>query len=431
MQKKKFIFILSNIYESINGVSNKYINFINFLINAKKNMNLNFNIEVVIITTFKNNDLLLDIKKKYKDSYNYSIIRTNGMTLPFYKDIKVPILTNKLLNEQVTEGDEYIIFNGEFIWLYELLKNFKKSHKSIKIYPSWHTDYLFYSEKVYSKFNLGIINMSTFLNYLNFYLESKIFNGIIVTGEHNKKQFLPYTDNIFNANEINLEIFNNIKNDKYNCDLFNIIYTGRISQEKNIEEFLDCCLELHNKNYNIIINIIGDGPYLNNLKDIIPFKFQKIESKIIFFGNLDQIEINKIYQILDNRIFLFTSMSETFGKTPMEACATGIPIFIKSSSAADNIYINKKNAFIFNTIPEFITLFEYFIKLDKYEKELFTYDSQTNIKKYEQNNIFKTWLEFLLEERIHKDKIKINFYDIFTFHGISSLINCSSNIMID
>ena len=32
---------------------------------------------------------------------------------------------------------------------------------------------------------------------------------------------------------------------------------------------------------------------------------------------------------------------------------------------------------------------------------------------------------------ITKDKIKINFYDIFTFHGISSLINCSSNIMSD
>jgi len=429
MQKKKIIFILSNIYESINGVSNKYINFIDFLINSKKNLDIN--IEIILITTFKNNELLITIKKKYKENYNFSIIKTNGITLPFYKDIKVPIINNKLLNEQITEGNELIIFNGEFIWLYELLKKQKNKNKFLKIYPSWHTDYLFYSEKVYSKFNLNLINMSSFLNYLNYYLESKIFNGIIVTGEQNKKQFLPYTDNIFNANEINLEIFNNIKNDRYNNDVFNIIYTGRISKEKNIEEFLDCCLELHNKKYNIIINIIGDGPYLNNIKDIIPFKFQKIESKIIFFGNLDQAEINKIYQQLDNRIFLFTSMSETFGKTPMEAGATGIPIFIKSSSAADNIYINKKNAFVFDTIQEFIILFEYFIKLDNYEKQLFAFDSFNNIKKYEQLNIFKNWLEFLIEERINKDKIKINLFDIFTFHGISSLINCSSNIMSD
>ena len=414
----KIIFILPNIYESVNGVSTKYIKFINYL---SKMYNIS------LFTTFIKNENFIKINEFNSFNKNLNIIKTNGLSVPFYKEIKIPIINEKKLKEEIKNDNVIIIFNGEFIWIYDLLVSIKKKYKNIKIYPTMHTDYIFYAEKIYK-----IYNISGTLSYLDHHLEKKNFNGIIVTGDKMKDKYNNFTENIFNANEIDLDIFNNTKIDNYNNnEVYNIFFCGRISKEKNIVEVLDCCLEISDK-YNFILNIIGDGPFLLNLKDIIEIEYKKIKNKIIFHGNKEQHEINNLYQLMDNRIFLFSSMSETFGKTPMEACATGIPIFIKKSDITCSLYVNKKNAFIFNDKNHFFELFEYFISLDILEKQIFITNSVNNIKRYDQNIIFADWMNFLINGNLNKDKPKkINLLDIFTFHGISKFINCSGSILGD
>lgn len=414
MSNKKIIFILPNIYECVNGVSTKYIKFIEYL----KKLSYNY----VLFTTFKNND----IYNKVLNEFKINIIKTSGMTIPFYKDIKIPILSKENLKNEI-KGDEIIVFNGEFIWLYSILKKFKNKYKNLKIYPTMHTDYIFYNEVFYKTYSIKSI-----INFLNISLENKNFDGIIVTGESMKEKYKDFTNNIFNANEVNLDIFNNVKKDDYISDYFNVIYCGRISKEKNIDEMLDCCLEMKKK-YNIIIHFIGNGPYLDNLQNIIDIEYKDIKSKIIFHGNKSPEEINKLYQILDNRIFLFTSISETFGKTPMEAGATGIPIFLKKCEVNELLYINKKNAFIFDNKKDFIDQFSYFLDMNKLEKEIFISNSIENIKKYDQNMIFEDWIYFLMNGCVNKNKNKVNItiLDLFTFHSISKLINCTGHIISD
>ena len=86
----KIIFILPNIYESTNGVSTKYIKFIDFLKLSSHNF--------ILFTTFKNNESYTKILK----DQNIKIIKTNGINIPFYKEIKIPILNkNALLDEQI------------------------------------------------------------------------------------------------------------------------------------------------------------------------------------------------------------------------------------------------------------------------------------------------------------------------------------------
>jgi glycosyltransferase involved in cell wall biosynthesis len=420
MNNPKIIFILSNIYEIANGVSTKYITFIEYLL--KNNYN------VLLFTTFKN---IENYQNCQKDN-NLKIIKTKGLIIPFYNTIKIPIIKESKLKEHITEGNEIVIFNGEFIWLYETLYKIKKKYLNIKLYPNMHTDYIYYGNEVYSKFKFYNFKFdyTSLLSYLDNYLEKKIFNGIIVTGEKLKDKYSLLTNSVFNANEINLDTFNNIKKDDYDGNFYNIIYCGRISKEKNIEEIIDCCQMLNDK-YNYYLNIIGDGPYLDTLKTIIELEYSKIKSKIIFHGNKDQKSINSLYQSMENRIFLFTSISETFGKTPMEAGATGIPIFIKKCDITDILYINKKNAMIFDNKNDFFELFVYFSEMDKFEKDLFISNSIDNIKKYDQNIIFKDWIQFLIEGKVLKKHSVVNFYDMFTFHGITKFINCSGSIIAD
>ena len=80
---------------------------------------------------------------------------------------------------------------------------------------------------------------------------------------------------------------------------------------------------------------------------------------------------------------------------------------------------------------DFFELFVYFSEMDKFEKDLFISNSIDNIKKYDQNIIFKDWIQFLIEGKVLKKHSVVNFYDMFTFHGITKFINCSGSIIAD
>ena len=124
-------------------------------------------------------------------------------------------------------------------------------------------------------------------------------------------------------------------------------------------------------------------------------------------------------------------MSETFGKTPMEAGATGIPIFIKKNDISELLYINKKNAFIFDNKNDFLDLFTYFINLNDTDKDILLKESTMNIKKYDQKKIFEDWIYFLINGNLNKNKLNISFFDLITFYSIGKLINCGGSILSD
>jgi len=267
------------------------------------------------------------------------------------------------------EINNIIIFNGEFAWLYSILEKVKEKNNEIKIYPTWHTDYENYIEYFNPFSFIPIFDfkypLKKITSYLNYYLENKIFYGLIVTGEHIKNRFINNV-RLFDAAELNFNIYNKLKIDTYDLEddsILNIIYCGRISKEKNIEELFECLLKLINK-YTFLMHIIGNGPELEKFKkniNNIYHPFHILKNNIIFYGSKSSNEIIEIYKKLDNRIFLFTSITETFGKSPMEACSTGIILFIKKSQASISLYENKKTAFIFDDPDDFLKLFNSFI----------------------------------------------------------------------
>ena len=453
----RIIFILSNIFENINGVSTKYIKFIEYLSNINY---LGSKIDIVLFVPGNYNE---DEDQKE----NIKMIKTSGIKIPFYKDIKIPIVSTSSLLSEIKTGKEIIIFNGEFFWLYEKLKKVQKKFNRVKIFPNMHTDYDFYLNNIYTKFSFGLKPLKKHLDY---YLDKKYFEGIIVTGEKLREKYNNITNNVFNANEIDLSIFKNYKIDNYKINsleldllkdnnleqdklekdnleddhklednnnlendnnledniktenIINFIYCGRISKEKNIIEICDCLNEV---DFDYVLNIIGDGPYINELKNIIIEKYNNSVDKIYFHGELKQREIYNLYHKLDNRIFIFTSLSETFGKTPMEAGMCGVPIFIKKSDITSILYTHEENAYVFDNKYDFKILLYKFLKSGINEKKSLIENSVKNIKKYDQNIIFNNLLKFLIQSD-SKLKILLNFFDIFAFHSMSKMVNCSS-----
>ncbi len=87
------------------------------------------------------------------------------------------------------------------------------------------------------------------------------------------------------------------------------VYVGRVAVEKNIEAFLD--LDLPGKK-----RVVGDGPDLNKLIK----KYPNVE----FTGFKTGVDLAE--QIASGSVFIFPSLTDTYGIVMLEAMACGLPV---------------------------------------------------------------------------------------------------------
>ena len=87
------------------------------------------------------------------------------------------------------------------------------------------------------------------------------------------------------------------------------LYAGRVAVEKNIEAFL--ALDLPGTKV-----VVGDGPQLDELRLRYP--------ATVFTGALSGVDLAEAYASAD--VFVFPSVTETFGIVMLEAMACGVPV---------------------------------------------------------------------------------------------------------
>lgn len=88
-----------------------------------------------------------------------------------------------------------------------------------------------------------------------------------------------------------------------------MLNVGRVALEKNIEAFLNCPVPGSKV-------VVGDGPALETLKARHP--------ETLFMGVLHGAELASIYRAAD--LFVFPSLTDTFGLVNIEALACGLPV---------------------------------------------------------------------------------------------------------
>ena len=87
------------------------------------------------------------------------------------------------------------------------------------------------------------------------------------------------------------------------------LYVGRVAVEKNIDAFLQ--LDLKGSKW-----VVGEGPELARLKKQYP--------DVHYLGVLTQDELAQVYSSAD--VFVFPSLTDTFGLVLLEALACGTPV---------------------------------------------------------------------------------------------------------
>ncbi len=136
----------------------------------------------------------------------------------------------------------------------------------------------------------------------------------------------------------NIDIRNKIRKElNINDDTLVIGHIGRFVEQKNHRYLIDIFNEIHSKNNNSILILIGQGPLESYIKD----KVNKLglDNNVFFLGQLDNA--NEYYQAFD--IFLLPSLYEGLGMVLIEAECSGLLSYTSTevpleAKVTDNLY---------------------------------------------------------------------------------------------
>ena len=148
------------------------------------------------------------------------------------------------------------------------------------------------------------------------------------------------------------KLINQIK-EKYGIkEQFIVTFLGRIAKEKSIDVLIDAMKEIVKENDNILCLIVGGGPYLDELKELV--KDDQIEKYIIFTGPKLSQEVPSYYHL--SNVFVSASVTETQGLTYIEAMASGIPAVACDDQHLENVIIDGVDGYFFKETHELVSI---------------------------------------------------------------------------
>jgi glycosyltransferase involved in cell wall biosynthesis len=251
-----------------------------------------------VVTTYKSISHRL-----IKLGYDVDIIHPgnfNSFPLPFYPEIRAALPYNNYLKKYSKEKNiafhiatEFILGASSRIFLKKngweftssfctMFPDYLKKHAHIPLWVTWK-----YIRWIHNNSNSCMAATNSIKNIL----KDRGINKIKMWGR-GVDTSLFYPDLERKPNEVPVAL-----------------YVGRVSKEKNLEAFLSA----RNKVKKVVV---GDGPMLEYYKSI----YKDVEFRGILFGD----DLRKVYQSAD--VFVFPSLTDTFGLVMVEALACGVPV---------------------------------------------------------------------------------------------------------
>ena len=196
------------------------------------------------------------------------------------------VYNKKLIHESFDDFQENK--HGIFISLQKIIRNWSIKKSNIIITPSQH--------------------LKTFIEKIGY--ENKIFvinNGVTIE-------------------ETNKVIFQN--------NIIQLLVVSRLVSQKNIDSIIKAVKVTENEN--IILNIVGDGSEINNLKLLV--KKYELDKKINFIGKIENTKLNEYLNNAD--IFIQASNYEGLPHSILEAMNFEIPI-LSTDVGGCSVLLNK------------------------------------------------------------------------------------------
>ncbi|MCE5299408.1 MAG: glycosyltransferase [Spirochaetia bacterium] len=121
-------------------------------------------------------------------------------------------------------------------------------------------------------------------------------------------------------------------------DGVNLIYTGRVSQDKNLDFMIAVYRSVLHIHPEVNLIITGDGPYLHDLKN------KNRDLPGLYFAGKQRHQVLPV-MLSGSDIFVFTSTTDTFGMAVLEAQACGLPAIVTDRGGPKEIILDKVTGF--------------------------------------------------------------------------------------
>lgn len=216
----------------------------------------------------------------------------------------------------------------------------------------------------------------------------------------------------FNPENRNKELIAKIKEQYGIKDQFVITFLGRIAKEKSIEVLIDAMKEIVKVNDNVLCLIVGGGPQLDELKELV--KDDHISKYVVFTGPKPGYEVPSYYHL--SNVFVSASVSETQGLTYIEAMASGIPAVARYDKNLEDVITDGFNGYFFNDTNELVAILLNLIKDDFTE---IAHNALLSVKKYSS----EVFCEKVLEVYRQAIKSKHYSYTVKSIYPIKNGIN--------
>jgi len=118
-----------------------------------------------------------------------------------------------------------------------------------------------------------------------------------------------------------------------------VITVSRISKDKGLDYFVDAIKEI-NTNNNIKFLIVGDGPYLNVVKENLADEIMK--GDVVLIGKSDKVP----ELLLSSDIFVFPSLHENLSNALLEACAASLPCIATNVGGNPEVIIHDQTGIL-------------------------------------------------------------------------------------
>ena len=189
------------------------------------------------------------------------------------------VYNKKLINEPFDDFQENK--HGLFISLQKLIRNWSINKSNLVITPSQHL-------KTFIQ-NIGCENDIYVIN--NGVEIKKIEKGVTLA-----------------------------KDSRMNSETTRLLVVSRLVSQKNIDLIIKAIKRIEDKN--ILLNIVGDGPEVNNLKNLV--KEKSLNKRVSFIGKIKNSELHNYLEDAD--IFIQASNYEGLPHSILEAINYEIPI---------------------------------------------------------------------------------------------------------
>ena len=196
------------------------------------------------------------------------------------------VYNKKLINEPFDDFQENK--HGLFISLQKIIRNWSINKSNLIITPSQH--------------------LKTFINKIG--VDNKILvinNGVTIQETNNK-------------------VFQN--------RIIQLLVISRLVTQKNIDSIIKAVKVMENEG--IILNIVGDGSEINNLKNLV--ENYELEEKVNFIGKIENAKLNEYLSNAD--IFVQASNYEGLPHSILEAINYEIPI-LSTEVGGCSVLLNK------------------------------------------------------------------------------------------